>query len=361
MNWLEDVDQISNSLVLNITLIGFFLFVVAEFVASFLSGSLSLLGDASAMSIDVFAYAVNMAAETAKDGIRSDSVIYGRNSLMGISVRWRRLFFECIAPLISVLCLVSISIYIAVDAINVINNKHFYSKEKASSQDNREIEYMFSFAAANLVLDVICGFVFFIRGKYVFLEKLSHANPVQNLDSAFYWNENGDSDSELESDISDPSLHPPISNPINRNIFPTSTSKEIPVKISSPSEMSSTQEYWSTLMSLMFPSMFLSASETHRKNLNMITAFTHVSGDLLRTLAVLAAAITSFFSGLPISLCDAIAAIIVTITIIILIIPVIKEIYRNYLEIEDLSDVVNFQLESMQAMKISPSVTPIQA
>ena len=41
------------------------------------------------------------------------------------------------------------------------------------------------------------------------------------------------------------------------------------------------------------------------KNLNMISAFTHVGGDTLRTLSVFVAAAIATFSGTPGYLCDA--------------------------------------------------------
>ena len=46
--------SISNQKILAFTCTAFFLFVVAEFVGAIVSGSLSLLGDAAAMSVDVF-------------------------------------------------------------------------------------------------------------------------------------------------------------------------------------------------------------------------------------------------------------------------------------------------------------------
>lgn len=44
----------SNQKILAFTCTAFFLFVVAEFAGALISGSLSLLGDAAAMSVDVF-------------------------------------------------------------------------------------------------------------------------------------------------------------------------------------------------------------------------------------------------------------------------------------------------------------------
>ena len=50
----------ANLRVLKITALSFFLFVVAEVVGAFVSNSLSLLGDASAMSMDVSTYVISI-------------------------------------------------------------------------------------------------------------------------------------------------------------------------------------------------------------------------------------------------------------------------------------------------------------
>ena len=50
----------ANLRVLKITALSFFLFVVAEVIGAFISNSLSLLGDASAMSMDVSTYVISI-------------------------------------------------------------------------------------------------------------------------------------------------------------------------------------------------------------------------------------------------------------------------------------------------------------
>ena len=49
-----------------------------------------------------------------------------------------------------------------------------------------------------------------------------------------------------------------------------------------------------------------------KKNLNMMSAFTHVGGDTIRTISVLTAATVSLLSGIDGDICDAWAAIAVT-------------------------------------------------
>jgi Co/Zn/Cd efflux system component len=72
-----------------------------------------------------------------------------------------------------------------------------------------------------------------------------------------------------------------------------------------------------------------SEEKPQEKNLNMISAFTHVGGDTLRTCAVFIAAVVSDTTTAPGSVCDAWAAVIVSITIIICVIPLTIEIYHQ--------------------------------
>ena len=60
-------DFSSNKRLLQVLSLSFFLFVVAEIVGAIYSESLSLLGDAAAMSVDVVSYFTNMYAEHVKE------------------------------------------------------------------------------------------------------------------------------------------------------------------------------------------------------------------------------------------------------------------------------------------------------
>ena len=65
----------------------------------------------------------------------------------------------------------------------------------------------------------------------------------------------------------------------------------------------------------------------------MASAFTHVGADTLRTLAVFVAALVSVLSSASGSACDAVAAMVVTVTIVAAVIPLMKEIYAAYYSI----------------------------
>lgn len=65
-----------------------------------------------------------------------------------------------------------------------------------------------------------------------------------------------------------------------------------------------------------------------KANLNMVSALTHVGGDTLRTLSVFIAAVVATATTVSSGLCDAWAAVAVSVTIIVAIIPLVSEIYK---------------------------------
>ena len=75
--------------------------------------------------------------------------------------------------------------------------------------------------------------------------------------------------------------------------------------------------------------------DLEHKNLNMMSAFTHVGGDTLRTLSVFVAAAIATASNTPGYLCDAWAAVFVSFTIIVTIIPLCREIVKTYCRISE--------------------------
>lgn len=60
------------------------------------------------------------------------------------------------------------------------------------------------------------------------------------------------------------------------------------------------------------------ATHPAKKNLNMMSAFTHIMGDTLRTVAMFVAACVATITGIDGDLCDATAALVVTFTIVVL-------------------------------------------
>jgi Co/Zn/Cd efflux system component len=102
--------KITNQGVLQINFVLFAVFVVAEVFGALTSNSLSLLGDACAMSVDVFTYLGNMLAECAK------------SQPQFVSTKRSKMFLEVVIPTVSVLCLVAVTFYITYDALVLLRN-----------------------------------------------------------------------------------------------------------------------------------------------------------------------------------------------------------------------------------------------
>ena len=224
-------------------------FVVCEIIGALASNSLSLLGDAAAMSVDVFSYFANMYAERVKS----------KDGELSVDTRW---ILQVYIPLFSVMCLLGVTAWITSDAIRVIISP--------SDDDDVDVLYLYLFASGNLVIDIISYYLFHKNWNTVFNDEA-----MQKRNSI-----------------------------VNR-----SESLELKVSVDS----------------------------TDRKNVNMMSAFTHVGGDTLRTTSVFIAAIIATTGVASGELCDAWAANVVTVTIICMVIPLLQEIYKSSVTLKALA------------------------
>lgn len=204
------------------------------------------MGDAAAMTVDVFTYLTNMYAERMK----------AKHGVLDASMHF---ILEVLVSGFSVLALIGVTIYILVDAITIIvdNGQH-------SGGGDVNIAFLYAFAVTNFAIDVVSTLMFYLRGK----DALRHSHmpiPIVNDDTA-------------------------------------------------EDTLSITEERPRTLFSA---------------NLNMISALTHVGSDTLRTIAVFVAALIATFADVSGNICDAWAAIVVSITIFIAVIPLCNEIYKT--------------------------------
>ena len=250
------------------------------------SNSLSLLGDAIAMSVDVFSYITNLFAESSKD------YHYQSNSR---SSEFKRIATEIAIPSFSVVCLLGVTGYISYDAILVLQHP--------PEVDDVPIAYLYGFATLNLLIDVMCAMLFYRRGREVFEEPRTMLNiPTISLETSVDSEEEfGHLDEDLDGGYSYSSTGSVISN--------------------SSSSSSRNDE------------TFVPAAT--KKNLNMMSAWTHVGGDTIRTISVLAAATVSMFSGIDGDICDAWAAIIVSLTILVMTVPLMIDIYTVACSFDD--------------------------
>ena len=98
----------SSQSILFVTTLSFFLFTVALWFGAILSHSLSLKADATAMSVDVVTYFVNMFAETLKT-----------NSKDGVLSAHTRFKLEVCVPIVSCLALLASGSWIAYEAFGM--------------------------------------------------------------------------------------------------------------------------------------------------------------------------------------------------------------------------------------------------
>jgi hypothetical protein len=164
-----------------------------------------------------------------------------------------RFVLEVGIPSFSVLALLGVTAWITTDAIAVIRNP---------GDDSVDVAFLFGFASANGLVDIICTILFYLRRKDVLVNS-------------------------------------------NRSKFIESNSTDTPQQQKNESE------------------------HKNSVNLNMASALTHVSGDTLRTSSVFVAALVATLSSYSGALCDAWAAIVVTVTIIFIVIPLVSEIYQH--------------------------------
>jgi Co/Zn/Cd efflux system component len=214
----------------------FALFVIAEIIGALASNSLSLLGDAAAMSVDVFTYGANMWAERTK-------------AKYGDLDKSTRYYLEVYIPTFSICGLLAVTVWIASEAVQTVMDPE---------DDGEEVDiiFLYAFAGVNMLIDIISTFFFY-----------------QSRDTVF--------------------LH---------------------TRISRMSRISGTN-----------PSGAVTSL-----NLNMYSAFTHVGGDTFRTLSVLICAVIAATTNFSSTLCDAWAAIAVTLSICALVVPLMSEIYKAH-------------------------------
>jgi Co/Zn/Cd efflux system component len=278
---------------LQITCASFLIFVIAEIIGAIAANSWSLLGDAAAMSVDVMTYFTNMVAEHIKDK-------YGYVS------KRVKMYLEVAIPLCSVTALMGVTAYVTQGAVSDIINK--------PADDAVDIFMLWFFSSANAVVDIISGYMFYAKGRSVFYEH-EHAKPDERSISV---DKNGNTDIEKSvSSVQNSSHEPGLS---------TVTSSDS-VKITDNAPKTEQKDADKT-----------EEPAAEHRNLNMISAFTHVGGDTLRTISVFIAALIATVTNIPGYLCDAWAAVLVTVTIVIMVIPLCIEIYYAYHRISALPD-----------------------
>ena len=288
--WGEYWGRYNNYNILKMTTIAFTLFVIFEIAGGLLSGSLALVEDAIAMSLDVVTYLLNIYAEGLK---LSDTELSRREAFL----------VHTAIPLASVAALLALCLYFTLDAVEVLQ----HDQVEASADDSVEVGYMYFFSILNAIIDIICVWAFSSRGYKIFYDD---ERPSKGTSSA--------------------ANAPPHSKASSGN-----GTEDTPLLLSGTTDLDSVQSMASDGFSNLTMAEEGSVSTepadtTHRnpasgppahhfakRNLVMITAASHVGGDTIRTISVLVAALVASITGINADVCDAWAAIVASVTIVV--------------------------------------------
>jgi Co/Zn/Cd efflux system component len=193
------------------------------------------------------------------------------------------MLLEVYIPTFSVCSLLGVSIYILMDAINVVM--------QPNPDDDVDVLFLYGFAAGNMAVDLTCSLLYCVRGSNVVIQKTVHTfSTDENAPKHITILKDEVSASEAAASGGTVALPPDAAETVRAERKTITTT-------------------------------------TTTKNLNMISALTHVGGDTLRTSSVLVSATISSIFNLNVALCDAWAAIVVTITIFGIVVPLVREIY----------------------------------
>jgi cation diffusion facilitator family transporter len=316
-------NPLTNESVLQIAAITFLIFVITEFIGAMLSNSLSLLGDAAAMSVDVLSYWCNLYAERIKS----------QNGYISLRTRY---FLVVVIPSFSIFCLILVTIYITYDAIIVLNNK--------PKIDDVDVDYLYGFGVFNLFVDIFCGYLFYLKGSDTFIEHNTF-QPFHIGGSDIFLNgtdlDNEDIDEEfghLDENLKD---------------FDEEYDSEGEYKVDINTNNNKNLPIYEHLYNYLF--CVRDIDNNIKKNFNMISAFTHVGGDTIRTFTVFIAAFVSSFTNIDTDIADSWAAIVCSVSIVSLVVPLILEIRLEAKSFFNDNNASIFQLPSDHTNVLSSS------
>jgi Co/Zn/Cd efflux system component len=317
--------KLTNQMLLEISLTAFF--------GAIASNSLSLLGDAASMSVDVTTYIANMYGEWVKE--KHPRSVGSSSAVLDVAI-----------PFLSTAALVAVTVYLVVDSLLVLQHP--------PSTNAVDPSYLYGFALANLAVDALCGGLFVARGEAVFVE--ADAVPQLSLDTSTSIDD-FDFSGGVFGYLGSPQGGGHRALRMEEEEDYGELEEDDDIQFSDTHKLTGARGHclscswcsccWRCCRSVWdLLALYLccvkppasayshSLSRGHidiarkpaRKNLNMLAAFTHVLGDTLRTVAVLAAAVVSTVTGIDGDICDAWAALLVALTILVLCCSLLREI-----------------------------------
>lgn len=284
IEWIDDICN-DNLRVLKLTTMLFFVFTLAELAGGYISNSLSLLDDAYAMSLDIITYILNLYAEDVKISNRTVTVLeaFVINSLI---------------PLVSIIALLILCTKIMLESITIVKNP--------PQVNDVDVSYMYVFSLTNFVIDVIVVGAFIYRGKDIFYEKVMDFKHLR-INPNNYSSSNSNSKCNSDSSEGGGKHYPAVEMQSNSN------------SNDDGHHMNKLGEDSPLLPLVITDDSNNSSSSNGNKSMNMVmmTAFSHVGSDSLRTLAVFAASLVSTITGVDPDICDAWSALVSCIGIIL--------------------------------------------
>jgi Co/Zn/Cd efflux system component len=232
--------------------------------------------------------------------------------ILPVRERW---MLEVFIPSGSIAALVGVTIWITQQAVVVIQNEGDGSKVN--------VYFLYGYAAGNMLIDIVSTRMFYSRRHDVFTNiefqtiEVDHAALLSSSDE--------------ETAISSSSAAATAATTAAAAAAAAATAATTTAAaaaagghhLSLPSNSSAARnDSESKDSSPVDPSV-------GGLNVNMISAFTHVGSDTLRTLSVFGAAMFVSIFGFSSSLCDAWAAVAVSSTIVVFVCPLSLEIYRK--------------------------------
>ena len=230
-----------NLTVLIATAAAFLLFVMAEMVGSYLSNSLALLSDAGAMVVDVLTYLCNIHAEVLKSNDKEMD-------------RSTRFTLEVLMPGISLTGLLMVTTYVTYQAV------HILQCPEVGHDEDVDINYLYGFSAANVLIDVFSSMMFFFKPNDS-VDDLSVIIGVTDYNSV---NRTSDQDDNTVTTQQNHILGniPGLSSNPSRTSFSTRISRRFSASLPASSSVNMASE--------------TVESERPLINLNMMSAFTHM-------------------------------------------------------------------------------------
>ena len=289
--------------ILKMTTIAFSLFVIFETAGGLLSNSISLLEDAVAMSLDVVTYMLNIYAEGLKLQNRE------------LSER-EALLVQTVIPVSSVIMLIALCMYFMQDAINVLRT------DLPSGPDTVDVSYMYFFSILNGAIDVIAVWAFSSRGYKIFYDADTSGNADSLGQPESPSRQGSGAGTSAGAETASPSAKAAMKGSDNPEeeeklsllqLDDNPNGDESSLDAAENGETGTGGSTGGTRLRLNSDDKGgdrSGSSALGQKNMVMITAASHVGGDTIRTISVLASAIYSSSSGTHADICDAWAAIV---------------------------------------------------